>query len=94
MRTKIQKKNIVGLKELRENMEKYITRVNNGESIIVFRRSTPLFRLSPIDEDEGMWETIINFPKEIGHGVPIEELLESMRKMHGQKSEISQKTKR
>jgi prevent-host-death family protein len=80
---------IVGLKELRENMETYIKRVNKGESISVFRRSTPLFRITPIDAEEEGWETVIDFTKESGHGVPIEQLLASMKKMHGQKSKIS-----
>jgi len=87
------KKTTVGLKELRENMETYIKRVAKGESITVFRRSTPLFRLSPIDADEDSWETVVDFTKETGRGVPVEELLASMKKMHGQKSKVSQKTK-
>jgi len=57
MNTKTQK-TIVGLKELRENMEVYIDRINKGESITVFRRSTPLFRLSPVNADEVVWETV------------------------------------
>ncbi|HMA77872.1 MAG TPA: type II toxin-antitoxin system prevent-host-death family antitoxin [Candidatus Paceibacterota bacterium] len=77
------KNTTVGLKELRENMETYIQRVNNGESITVFRRSTPLFKLTPIDAEEAGWETIVDFTKETGRGVPVEELLASMKKMHG-----------
>ncbi len=88
MSTKI-KKTTVGLKELRENMETYITRVSKGESITVFRRSTPLFKLTPVDADEAGWETIVDFTKETGQGVPVEKLLASMKKMHGQKSKIS-----
>ena len=91
MSIKTTKKNTVGLKELRENMETYIKRVNKGESITVFRRSTPLFKLTPVEDDESGWETVIDFTKETGHGVPIEELLASMKKMHGQKSKVSQK---
>lgn len=88
MSTKI-KKTTVGLKELRENMEAYITRVSQGESITVFRRSTPLFKLTPVDADEAGWETIVDFTKETGQGIPVEQLLASMKKMHGQKSKIS-----
>ncbi len=91
MNTKVNN-TIVGLKELRENMETYIKRVSKGESITVFRRSTPLFRLSPVDSEEIGWETIVDFTKETGRGVPVEELLASIKKMHGQKSKISQKT--
>jgi len=83
------KKSTVGLKELRENMEDYITRVGKGESITVFRRSTPLFTLTPIDVEEAGWETVVDFTKETGRGVPVEQLLASMKKMHGQKSKIS-----
>src|SRR3990167_6484238 len=85
------KSNIVGLKELRENMETYIKRINKGESITVFRRSTPLFRISPVDSEEIGWETVVDFTKETGRGVPVEELLKSM-KVYGQKSKVSKKT--
>lgn len=89
MTNKTKDNKIVGLKELRENMEKYISRVNKGESITVFRRSTPLFKLTPIeDNDETKWETIVDFPKEIGTGMPIDELLASI-KLHGQKRKVS-----
>ena len=88
MSTKI-KKITVGLKDLRENMETYIKRVSEGESITVFRRSTPLFRLTPIDIREAEWETIVDFTKETGRGVPVEQLLASMKKMHGSKSKVS-----
>src|SRR3989344_1809659 len=66
MNTKI-KSNIVGLKELRENMETYIKRINKGESITVFRRSTPLFRISPVDSEEIGWETVVDIKKLSGY---------------------------
>ena len=80
---------MVGLKELRENMETYIERVNKGESITVFRRTTPLFRITPVNAEEEGWETVVDFTKETGRGVPVEQLLASMKRMHGQKSKIS-----
>jgi len=82
MNTKV-KKTVVGLKELRENMEVYIKRINRGESITVFRRSTPLFRLSPVDSEEADWETVIDFTKETGDGISGKELLKIMKQMHG-----------
>jgi prevent-host-death family protein len=88
MNTKM-KQTTVGLKELRENMEVYIKRVGKGEAITVFRRSTPLFRLTPIDSEEVGWETVVDFTEETGRGVPVAELLASMKKMHGQKSKVS-----
>jgi len=79
----------IGLKDLRENMEMYIERVNKGETLTIFRRSTPLFKITPIDTtDSEQWETVIDFVKETGHGVPIAELLSSI-KTYGQKSKVS-----
>ena len=83
------KKTTVGLKELRANMETYIKRIGNGESITVFRRSTPLFTLVPVDTEETGWESVVDFTEETGHGVPLEQLLASMKKMHGQKPKVS-----
>jgi len=38
------KNNIVGLKELRENIENYIAQVKKGKSFIVVRRSKPVLK--------------------------------------------------
>ena len=76
-------KNIIGLKELRENTEIYIQRVSRGESITVVRRSTPLFRLTPIDADEMGWETVADFTSVDEKGVSAQDILSSLRKMHG-----------
>ncbi len=76
-------KNIIGLKELRENTETYIKRVNRGESIIVVRRSTPLFRLTPIDAEEIGWETVADFTTVEEDGISARDILASLRKMHG-----------
>jgi prevent-host-death family protein len=67
--------NIVGLKELRENMETYIAKVRRGGSFVVVRKSKPIFRIAPADEDEGIWETIVDFTKIKKGGVPLDELL-------------------
>ena len=66
---------IVGLKELRENMEKYASLIKKGKSFIVVKRSKPLFKISSIDEDDGLWETVIDFTKLRKGGIPAEELL-------------------
>jgi len=66
---------IVGLKELRENMGKYASLIKKGKSFIVVKRSKPLFRISSIDEDDGLWETVIDFTKFRKSGIPAEELL-------------------
>ncbi len=64
---------IVGLKELRENINKYAARVKSGESLIVMRRSDPLFKISPVDEGE--WEEVIDFTEIYKGGVDIGDLL-------------------
>ena len=64
--------NIVGLKELRQNLERYAVLVKKGKSIIVVRRSKPLFKISPLEEE---WEQVIDFTKVRKGGVAVKELL-------------------
>lgn len=71
--------NIVNLKELRENMAKYAKRVEKGDSFIVIKRSKPLFRISPINE-EG-WETVIDFTQFKKEGISANELLERLKSL-------------
>ncbi|MBI4272312.1 hypothetical protein HY621_00460 [Candidatus Uhrbacteria bacterium] len=70
-------KNIVGLKELRENMDTYASRVRRGESFVVVRKSKPLFSINPVEIEE-MWETIIDFSKIKKGGVRIEDILKKL----------------
>ena len=69
-------KNIVGLKDFRENLPKYERRIGKGQSFIVMKRSKPLFAVSPVDEDE--WETVIDFTKIKKGGVDIHDLLKRL----------------
>ena len=69
-------KNIITLKNLRENMQEYAQKVKRGYSFIVFKRSKPLFKISPIEE--GHWEEVIDFTKIKKGGVNIKELLERL----------------
>lgn len=84
MNTKVQKKIIVGLKELRENMETYIKCVQKGESVTIMRRSTPIFKLSPIDEDIVEWESVADFTKIDKNGISGKEILAHIKNIHGQ----------
>ena len=43
------KNQIIGLKELRLNIQKYINRLNKGESFTVVKRSKPVFKVIPFD---------------------------------------------
>ncbi|MDP3793001.1 MAG: hypothetical protein Q8Q89_04735 [bacterium] len=74
--------NILGLKELRENMQKYASLVEKGESFIVVKKSKPLFKISSIDEDEGLWETVVDFTKINKNGVSAEKVLKALRKLN------------
>lgn len=71
---------IVGLKDLRQNVEKYASEVKKGKSFIVMRRSKPLFKISP-PEDDGVWETVVDFTKIKKGGVPAEDVLKALKKM-------------
>lgn len=65
--------NIVKLKDLRENMQRYANKVRQGEAFIVFKRSDPLFKIVPIADDE--WEEVIDFTKIKKGGIDIDEVL-------------------
>jgi len=72
---------ILGLKELRENMEKYASRVKKGESFIVVKRSKPIFKIVP-SESEEQWETVVDFTKINKSGVPAKEVLKALRQLN------------
>ncbi len=76
---------IIGLKELRENTEEYISKVEKGKSFIVVRRSHPVFKIAPVDAwgDEGTWETVVDFRALNVKGVPVKAVLKSLRKLNG-----------
>ena len=69
-------KNIIGLKSLRNNMQEYVQKIQKGSSFIVFRKSKPLFKISPIEED--LWQEIIDFTKIQKGGVDIKDLLKRL----------------
>lgn len=68
--------NMVGLKQLREQMHIYVDQVKKGKSFIVLRKSAPLFKISPIEEEN--WEEVIDFTKLKKGGVHIDELLKRL----------------
>ena len=72
--------NIIGLRDLRENVAAYAEKVRKGNSFIVMKRSKPLFKITPID-DEGQWETVIDFTKIRKGGISAEELLEHLERL-------------
>lgn len=66
----------INLKEFRENVSKYEARIKKGDSFIVMRRSKPLFRISPVEE-EG-WETVIDFTQFRKGGMPVDEVIKAL----------------
>lgn len=76
------KNSIVGLKELRENLEDYIVKIKRGKSFLVVRRSKPVFKISPPVDDERFWESVIDFTKIKKGGVSAREILRQLRKLN------------
>lgn len=72
---------IIGLKEFRENVSEFEKRIRKGESFIVVKRSKPIFRVAPVEDEteEGQWETVVDFTKIRRGGVPAATLLKYLR---------------
>jgi len=68
--------NIITVKNLRENMQGYAQKVKKGQSFIVFKRSNPLFKISPVEEE--YWEEMIDFSNIKKGGIDIKELLKRL----------------
>ena len=68
---------IIGLKNLRDHMDKYISQVKNGKSFIVIKKTKPVFKLTPLDKwgDDGPWETVVDFTKIHKNGVSTMDIL-------------------
>ncbi len=77
------KNSIIGLKELRENADAFISQVEKGRSFIVVRRSRPVFKIAPPDESDELWETVIDFTKFYRDGMPAGNLLKKLRTLNG-----------
>lgn len=80
------KAQIIGLKDLRVNMEKYIKAVDKGQSFTVVRRSKPIFAVTPLDEwgdPVGEWEPLLDFRKLDPKGVPVEKIIAALKKIDG-----------
>jgi prevent-host-death family protein len=85
MKTQHKNSTIIGVKELRQNLEKYISKIDKGQVFTVVRRSKPVFKISPADEwgDDGVWETVIDFREIDKDGVPATDVLKALKKIDG-----------
>lgn len=78
---------IIGVKELRENIDKYAAQVKAGRFITVVKRSEPLFRLTPVDDDESGWESFdLTKIKGYENGMPASKFLEVLREVNRENS--------
>ena len=88
---------IIGLKELRENTERYISAIHKGRSFTVVRRSRPIFKVMPVDEwgDEGQWESVLNLTKGKYKKMTAGELLQRFREIDARQArKIPKKARR
>ncbi len=69
------KQKIVGLKDLRENLNRYLLAINRGSSFTVVRRSKPIFTIAPVDSEEAIWEPVIDFTQIKRGGISIKEII-------------------
>jgi prevent-host-death family protein len=65
--------NLIGLKQLREQTEDYVDAVKKGQSFIVMRRSKPIFKITPVENEA--WEEVVDFTAIKKGGVDIEDIL-------------------
>lgn len=76
------KTQILGLKELRENVEKYITQIKMGKSFVVVKRSEPVFKISSAEDESDLWETVVDFTKINKKGISAKRVLSALRKLN------------
>ncbi|PIX62255.1 hypothetical protein CO057_00455 [Candidatus Uhrbacteria bacterium CG_4_9_14_0_2_um_filter_41_50] len=65
--------NIITLKDLRQNVQKYADRVEQGDTFLVMKKSKPLFKISPAEDEN--WEVVVDFTKINKGGVDIDDIL-------------------
>jgi len=66
--------NIIGLKDLRENMSAYISKIEKGDEFVIIKKSRPVFKIVPFTSEDD-WETVADFTKLKKGGVDINEVL-------------------
>ena len=81
MKTEDIKDDIIGVKELRQNLDEYIAQVDKGKTFTVFRRSKPVFKITPVIPEEDMWETVIDFTKIKKGGVLLTEVRQALARL-------------
>lgn len=72
---------IIGLKELRGNMNNWINQIQKGKSFLVVRKSRPVFKIVP-PETEEQWETVADLTAISKNGVSAKKILIELRKLN------------
>ena len=65
---------LIGLKEFRNKVNEITERVNRGESFVVLKKSKPVFKITPLSDDE-QWEEVVDFTKIKKGGIKIKQIL-------------------
>jgi prevent-host-death family protein len=73
-------KQLVTLKEFRQDVAKCAKRVERGEELIITKRSRPLFRIVPVEEPG--WETVIDFTKFRKGGMPVSQVIKALEALN------------
>ena len=62
--------------ELKENEAELAEKISKGESFVVFRKSKPIFEISPVGD--GLWEEVIDFTKIKKGGINVKDILKRL----------------
>lgn len=73
----MQTQHIIGVKELRTNLNQYIDQVRKGTTLTIVKRSKAVFKIVPMEEDE-QWEQVVDFTTFRKGGVSISHLLDRL----------------
>ena len=72
--------NIIPLKQFRIKLTQYAKQVSeHGNSFIVLKKSKPLFKIVPIDEDS--WDTVVDFTQIDPKGVPLNKVKQALEEL-------------
>jgi len=75
----------IGVRDLRENLSKYINKVDKGEEFVVMRKSEAVFKIVPVEDE--LWEEVIDFTKFKKGGIDIDELIAVLDEIDGKNKE-------
>ena len=87
---------IIGLKQLRQNVAGYAKQVQKGKTFIVVKQSKPLFKLAPVDEvdeyeDARGWRNVIDFTKIKKGGVDARVVLQALAELRNEQGKKGSK---